>query len=190
MPCVNPQGNLNEYDTIGRLIAVKDNENVLGWEYNKSNQLTAEHQNWATIRHRYDENTGLLNGTKLPDGQWLEYHYNQGQLMGMTLDHQPLATFRWDKQRRECERRQGNGLVNRYDYDNLSRLTHHQIFHGFDFDSQRSPTPLWQQDYGYQADNQLSQIRGNAAREYQYDAIGQLTSVGKPEHHQTLTLGS
>jgi hypothetical protein len=103
----------------------------------------------------------------------------------MTLDHQPLVAFRWDKQGRECERRQGNGLVNRYDYDNLSRLTHHQIFHGFDFDSQRSPTLLWQQDYGYQADNQLSQIRGNAAREYQYDAIGQLTSEGKPEHHQT-----
>ncbi|MWP62379.1 RHS repeat-associated core domain-containing protein [Gilliamella sp. Pas-s25] len=182
-----PDGNIEhyEYDTIGRLIAVKDNDNVLCWEYNKSNQLIAEHQNWATIRHRYDDNTGLLSGTKLPDGQWLEYHYNHGQLLGMTLDHQPLAAFRWDKQGREYERRQGNGLVNRYDYDNLSRLTRHQIFHGFDLDSLPSPTPLWQQDYRYQADNQLSQIRGNSAREYQYDAIGQLTSVGKPKHHQT-----
>jgi RHS repeat-associated protein len=178
-----PDGNIEhyEYDTIGRLIAVKDNENVLGWEYNKSNQLIAEHQNWATIRHRYDENTGLLNGTKLPDGQWLEYHYNQGQLLGMTLDHQPLAAFRWDKQGRECERRQGNGLVNRYQYDPLGQLIAHQRYHGYDISTQTSPTPIWQQQYHYNPNGQLAEITGHQPRRYRYDNADQLHTVTYPE---------
>ncbi|OCG65045.1 RHS repeat domain-containing protein [Gilliamella sp. Fer4-1] len=101
--------------------------------------------------------------------------------MGMTLDHQPLAAFRWDKQGRECERRQGNGLVNRYQYDPLGQLIAHQRYHGYDISTQTSPTPIWQQQYHYNPNGQLAEITGHQPRRYRYDNAGQLHTVTYPE---------
>ncbi|OCG38894.1 hypothetical protein A9G29_10125 [Gilliamella sp. Fer2-1] len=169
------------YNQNGLLTQILDGQSVLGWEYNKVGRLTAEHQNWATIRHRYDENTGLLNGSKLPDGQWLEYYHIHGQLRGMTLDGQSLIGLLYDNAGRECERRQGNGLVNRYQYDPLGQLIAHQRYHGYDISTQTSPTPIWQQQYHYNPNGQLAEITGHQPRRYRYDNAGQLHTVTYPE---------
>ncbi|GKX52739.1 RHS repeat-associated core domain-containing protein [Budvicia aquatica] len=173
------------YDEFGRLKQILDDQNnVLAWEYNQDDQLTAEHQNWATMRHYYDDKTGQLTESKLPDGQMVGYHHLEGQLRGMTLDGNPLAAFNYDNGGRVRERRQGNGLVNRYQYDALGRLTEHLLREGFE----DNPQTLWQQHYGYQSDGELTTIRGSNARDYQYDPVGQLISAGDPqakadEHH-------
>ncbi|OCG37396.1 hypothetical protein A9G29_11470 [Gilliamella sp. Fer2-1] len=169
------------YNQNGLLTQILDGQSVLGWEYNEVGRLTAEHQNWATIRHRYDENTGLLNGSKLPDGQWLEYYHIHGQLRGMTLDGQSLIGLLYDNAGRECERRQGNGLVNRYQYDPLGQLIAHQRYHGYDISTQTSPTPIWQQQYHYNPNGQLAEITGHQPRCYRYDNAGQLHTVTYPE---------
>ncbi|VFS51562.1 RHS repeat-associated core domain-containing protein [Budvicia aquatica] len=173
------------YDEFGQLQQILDDQNnVLAWEYNQNGQLTAEHQSWATMRHYYDDDTGQLRASKLPDGQMIDYRHIDGQLRGMTLDDNPIAAFNYDNGGRVRERRQGNGLVNRYQYDHLGRLTEHLLREGFE----DNPQTLWQQHYGYQADGELTTISGSNAREYQYDPIGQLISAGDPqakadEHH-------
>jgi RHS repeat-associated protein len=169
------------YNQNGLLTQILDGQSVLGWEYNEVGRLTSEHQSWATIRHRYDENTGLLNGSKLPDGQWLEYYHIHGQLRGMTLDGQSLIGLLYDNAGRECERRQGNGLVNRYQYDPLGQLIAHQRYHGYDISPQTSPTPIWQQQYHYNPNGQLAEITGHQPRRYRYDNTGELHTVTYPE---------
>lgn len=170
-----------QYDIQGNLTEVQEGELVLAWEYDATGRLTAEHQNWATLRHRYDKTTGNLSGTCLPDGQWLEYHHRDGQLRGMTLDGQPLAAFNYNNSGREGERRQGNGLINRFQYDGLGRLSRHQLRQGDGFED--NPLTLWQQDYHYQADGELSRVVGHNAKDYHYDAVGRLTSTEQPQHH-------
>ena len=170
------------YDDFGQLTKIKSDQQLLVWEYDIAGRLTAEHQNWATIRHRYHEESGKLSGTRLPDGQWLEYHHRDGQLRGMTLDSQPLAAFDYNNGGRERERRQGNGLINRYQYDDMGRLSQHYLREGMGFDD--NPQILWKQDYRYQADNELSQIIGNNPRNYGYDDIGQLISSSTPDANQ------
>ncbi|MGF6191291.1 hypothetical protein [Serratia sp. 2723] len=59
------------------------------------------------------------SATVSPDGQQLGYHYQHGRVQGITLNEQPLLAFNHDNAGREQERRQGNGLVNRYQYDSL-----------------------------------------------------------------------
>ncbi|GKX53155.1 RHS repeat-associated core domain-containing protein [Budvicia aquatica] len=174
-----------QYDNHGRLSMIQAGKEVLAWEYNRADQLTAEHQNWATLRHYYSKQTGLLTGTKLPDGQKMGYHHIDGQLRGITLDDNPIAAFSYDNSGRERERRQGNGLINRFQYDEMGRLSRHYLREGMGFDD--NPQTLWQQDYQYQSDGELAKIVGNNARDYRYDEVGQLTSVGYPEgnkdHH-------
>ncbi|MBK5143133.1 RHS domain-containing protein [Budviciaceae bacterium BWR-B9] len=171
------------YDRYGQLTKVTDSQdNVLAWEYNQLGQLTAEHTNIATQRYRYDALTGELIMHGLPGGQRLEYRYIEGQLRGMTLDNQPLAAFDYNNSGRERERRQGNGLINRYQYDDMGRLSQHFLREGMGFED--NPQTLWQQDYQYQSDGELAKIVGHNARDYRYDEVGQLTSAGYPEANQ------
>lgn len=173
------------YDGYGRLVEMLEGDSVLAWEYDLVGRLTAEHQNWATLRHRYSPKSGHLDQTQLPDGQIVGYRHIDGLLRGITLDDNPIAAFNYDNSGRERERRQGNGLINRFQYDELGRLSQHYLRQGMGFDD--NPQILWQQDYQYQADGELAKVVGTHARDYQYDDVGQLTSVGYPEankeHH-------
>ena len=106
----------------------------------------------------------------------------------MTLEGQSLIGMFYDSAGRERERRQGNGLINRYHYDELGQLASHQIYRGFDVELNDTPLPVWQQQYQYEPDGQLAQINGNQARHYRYDKLGQLQTVSYPqanreEHH-------
>ncbi|ERK05191.1 Rhs-family protein [Serratia fonticola AU-P3(3)] len=151
----------------------------LAWEYDIANRLVAEHQGWATQRYQYDPHSGLLKGSRLPDGQQLGYHYQHGRVQGITLNEQPLLAFNHDNAGREQERRQGNGLVNRYQYDSLGRRVEHRLQGPGEMGLQ----PLWEQHYRYQAQGELASITGNAPREYGYDARGQLLSAQFPGSH-------
>lgn len=176
-----PDGQVEQYDydALGRLIAVNDGQTPLAWEYDIANRLVAEHQGWATQRYQYDPHSGLLKGSRLPDGQQLGYHYQHGRVQGITLNEQPLLAFNHDNAGREQERRQGNGLVNRYQYDSLGRMVEHRLQGPGEMGLQ----PLWEQHYRYQAQGELASITGNAPREYGYDARGQLLSAQFPGSH-------
>ena len=99
----------------------------------------------------------------------------------MTLEGQSLIGMFYDSAGRERERRQGNGLINRYHYDELGQLASHQIYRGFDVELNDTPQPVWQQQYQYEPDGQLAQINGNQARHYRYDKLGQLQTVSYPQ---------
>lgn len=172
-----PDGKEEEYryDEAGRLSEVLDGENPLAWQYDAAGRLEAEHQSWATMRYRYDEDTGRLTGIKQPNGQWQEFHYQHGKLQASSLEGQPLTAYGYDHHQRLQQLRQGNRLVNSFQYDPLGRLSQHSL---------REPgaTPEedrlhWQQQYAYQADGELTSIEGNDARQYHYNATGALTSV-------------
>ncbi|UAN62452.1 RHS repeat-associated core domain-containing protein [Serratia sp. JSRIV006] len=172
-----PDGKEEEYryDEAGRLSEVLDDENPLAWQYDAAGRLEAEHQSWATMRYRYDEDTGRLNGIKQPNGQWQEFHYQHGKLQASSLEGQPLTAYGYDHHQRLQQLRQGNRLVNRFQYDLLGRLSLHSL---------REPGIIpeedrlhWQQQYAYQADGELASIEGNDARQYHYNTTGALTSV-------------
>ncbi|EED8424912.1 RHS repeat protein [Salmonella enterica subsp. enterica serovar Losangeles] len=168
------------YDRHGQLTRVQDSAgNVLAWEYDECSRLTAEHQNWATLRHQYDEHTGRHTGTRLPDGQQVGYHWREGQIWGVTLDHQPLTAFRYDNCGRLTERRQHNMLTTRFRYDDRGRLSSNRVLERL-HEAPHSQL-RWQQDYRYTSDSELVDIRGSNEREYQYDANGRLTSAIEPE---------
>lgn len=168
------------YDRHGQLTRVQDSAgNVLAWEYDECSRLTAEHQNWATLRHQYDEHTGRHTGTRLPDGQQVGYHWREGQIWGVTLDRQPLTAFRYDNCGRLTERRQHNMLTTRFSYDDRGRLSSNRVLERLH--EETHPLTRWQQDYRYTPDSELVDIRGSNEREYQYDANGRLTSAIEPE---------
>ena len=81
----------------------------------------------------------------------------------MTLEGQSLIGMFYDSAGRERERRQGNGLINRYYYDELGQLASHQIYRGFDVELNDTPLLVWQQQYQYEPDGQFAQINGNQA---------------------------
>lgn len=172
------------YDN-GKLVKVTDGQSVLAWEYDKVGRLIAEHQNWATIRHRYDEISNLLSGTKLPDGQYLEYYYQHGQLRGMSLDGESLVATVYDAMGRQIERRQGNGLINHYQYNKLGQLISHQLHRVLDMITDNSHISMWQQHYRYEADGQLAEVYGSQPCRYGYDEIGQLSTVSYLGAEQT-----
>ncbi|EHG6663814.1 RHS repeat protein [Salmonella enterica subsp. enterica serovar Nigeria] len=168
------------YDRHGQLTRVQDSAgNVLAWEYDECSRLTAEHQNWATLRHQYDEYTGQHTGTRMPDGQMVGYHWREGQIWGVTLDRQPLTAFRYDNCGRLTERRQHNMLTTRFSYDDRGRLSSNRVLERL-HEAPHSQL-RWQQDYRYTPDSELVDIRGSNEREYQYDANGRLTSAIEPE---------
>ncbi|MFC0228837.1 RHS repeat-associated core domain-containing protein [Serratia aquatilis] len=175
-----PDGKEEEYryDEAGRLSEVLDGENPLAWQYDAAGRLEAEHQSWATIRYRYDEDTGRLTGIKQPNGQWQEFHYQHGKLQASSLEGQPLTAYGYDPHQRLQQLRQGNRLVNTFGYDPLGRLSQHSLH-----EVGTSPEEnllRWQQRYAYQADGELARIEGDDARQYHYSASGALTSVNYP----------
>lgn len=107
-------------DPMGRLSEVLDGENPLAWQYDEAGRLEAEHQSWATMRYRYDEDTGRLTGIKQPNGQWQEFHYQHGKLQASSLEGQPLTAYGYDHHQRLQQLRQGNRLVNSFQYDPLA----------------------------------------------------------------------
>ncbi|WP_337049425.1 RHS repeat-associated core domain-containing protein [Serratia fonticola] len=172
-----PDGKEEEYryDEAGRLSEILDGQNPLAWQYDAAGRLEAEHQSWATMRYRYDEDTGRLTGIKQPNGQWQEFHYQHGKLQASSLEGQPLTAYGYDHHQRLQQLRQGNRLVNRFQYDHRNRLSLHSLLEpGTMPEDDRLH---WQQQYAYQADGELASIEGNDARQYHYNATGALTSV-------------
>ena len=150
------------YDRNGRLVEAGNSDARLQWFYDPAGNLTREHQHYvegaltAVWQHGYDELNQRV-ATIRPDGhvtRWLTY--GSGHVHGLLIDGQDILGFERDDLHREIAREQGNGLIQKQNYDPAGRLLEQQI----------------------------SQTRRGARgatgirRSYQYDKAGQLTAIG------------
>lgn len=173
-----------QYNDQGKLLLVDDGERPLFFEYDKLGQLTAEHQDFATLRYGYDDQ-GRLSKMKLPDGNRLSYHYQVGSLLnGIDLNGEPLTRHSY-QHGQETLRQQGR-TQSHYIYDEQGRLTQQQLTFGH---SQHANTRihisnnprnvLQQRDYQYGSTGLLAEISDSRKGKvwYDYDPLDRLIAV-------------
>ncbi|WP_192558459.1 RHS repeat-associated core domain-containing protein [Pseudomonas allokribbensis] len=148
------------YDNNGNLVMACNEQSRLQWFHDPAGNLVREHQHYlgldkpqvAVWQHEYD----VLNqriATVRPDGHrvsWLTY--GSGHLLGMRLDEHDLIGYERDDLHREVARHQGNRLLQTQTW---------------------SPTGRLQEQLLTRADDKSTLLK----REYQYDAVGQLTDI-------------
>ncbi|MGP5531138.1 hypothetical protein ACTXMK_04945 [Psychrobacter celer] len=157
---VNPNSRTHlAYDASGRLI-----QETLINHLTQNGQYQARQQ---TLAHSYDE-IGNRVATTLPDGKVIhQLYYGSGHLYNQSLhdpstdQHIELRHSERNKLHQEITRQQG-GLDSHYTYDPMGRLTKQRsTAHSTNYDSKYSKT-----------DEHLT-----IARDYHYDALGQLTHL-------------
>nr|WP_315403945.1 RHS repeat-associated core domain-containing protein [uncultured Pseudomonas sp.] len=166
------------YDGNGRLIQAINAASKLQWFHDEAGNLVREHQHYlatgtpmvAVWQHEYDA-LNLRTSTTRPDGHkvsWLTY--GSGHLLGMTVDQHELLAYERDDLHREVVRHQGNRLSQTQAWDPAGRLQEQLL------GSQDGKSTLLKREYQYDAVGQLTDIhdtrRGHLA--YQYDPIGRL----------------
>ena len=156
------------YDRHGQLTQVDDGVWPLAFEYDRGGNLVAEHQGWASSYFKHDA-MGQLAQWRLPDGNRLDYHYQNGALSGVDLNgneltrHQMLAGL-------EMRRSQG-ALAQQYEYDEQGRLTALRL--------QRGQRTARERRYGYDQTGNLQRIDDSAQGKsiYRYDPLDRLLEV-------------
>ncbi|MGY3942930.1 polymorphic toxin type 46 domain-containing protein [Aeromonas tecta] len=181
------------YDQYGQLTRVDDGVWPLAFEYDRGGNLVAEHQGWATSYFKHDA-MGQLAQWRLPDGNRLDYHYQDGALSGIDLNgseltrHQVAAGL-------EMRRRQG-ALTQQYEYDEQGRLTALRLHRGQQVSRERrygydrsgnllrvndsaqvaAGNPQGEQHYRYDPLDRLLEVRGELTERFMHDPAGNLLS--------------
>ncbi|WP_349921887.1 RHS repeat-associated core domain-containing protein [Aeromonas veronii] len=181
------------YDAYGQLIRVDDGAWPLAFEYDKGGNLTAEHQGWASSYFQHDA-MGQLAHWRLPDGNRLDYQYQDGDLWGVDLNgseltrHQIAAGL-------EMRRRQG-ALTQQYEYDEQGRLSALRLQRGQQVARERrygydrsgnllkvddsalvtAGNPRGEQHYRYDPLDRLLEVRGELTERFMHDPAGNLLS--------------
>ncbi|MCG8295374.1 RHS repeat-associated core domain-containing protein, partial [Pseudomonas entomophila] len=166
------------YDRNGNLIQAINAASKLQWFHDEAGNLTREHQYYlgtevpmvAVWQHEYD----VLNNrvaTVRPDGHKVSVlTYGSGHVLGMTLDQHELLGYERDDLHREVVRHQGNQLMQTQAWDPAGRLQEQLL------GSHDGQSTLLKRQYQYDAVGQLTDIhdtrRGHLA--YRYDPVGRL----------------
>ncbi|MFF7106231.1 RHS repeat-associated core domain-containing protein [Pseudomonas sichuanensis] len=166
------------YDGNGNLIQAINAASKLQWFHDGAGNLTREHQYYfgtevpmvAVWQHEYDA-LNLRTATIRPDGHKISVlTYGSGHVLGMTLDHHELLAYERDDLHREVARHQGNQLMQTQSWDPAGRLQEQLL------GSHDGKSTLLKRQYQYDAVGQLTDIhdtrRGHLA--YQYDPVGRL----------------
>ncbi|MDO6528204.1 DUF6531 domain-containing protein, partial [Motilimonas sp. 1_MG-2023] len=170
------------YDTQGNLISVDDGERPLHWQYDLNGQLIAEHQSWASQYYDYDP-LGRVKRWQLPDGQQVDYEFQQGQLAGINLNGEVLTQHLF-RHGQEVKRSQG-ALTSEYQYDEQGRLTQHAQLQQL-LQMGASATIKQQRQYQYDVAGNLTQVTDSLKgdRQYHYDPLARLSHVrGNIDEH-------
>ncbi|AVD82340.1 type IV secretion protein Rhs [Pseudomonas sp. SWI6] len=166
------------YDGNGKLIQAINADSKLQWFHDEAGNLTREHQYYlktavpmvAVWKHEYDA-LNLRTATIRPDGHKVStLTYGSGHVLGMTLDQHELLAYERDALHREVVRHQGNQLMQTQAWDPAGRLQEQWL------GSHDGKSTLLKRQYQYDAVGQLTDIhdtrRGHLA--YQYDPVGRL----------------
>jgi RHS repeat-associated protein len=167
------------YDSFNRLRLVDDGHWPLAYGYDEVGRLTEEYQGFASLFYGYD-NAGNLTRQRLPDGNLLAYHYQQGQVSRIDLNGRILSEHQY-RGERETRRITGE-VVSEFDYDAQQRLRHQRATAVVQAELEGDApdvTPVMQRRYEYDPAGNLTQIldphKGN--REYRYDKQHRLTEA-------------
>ena len=171
------------YDAKGRITETYNQHQYLQFKYNALGQLIQEHHSdlnpqkeripasMVDIHYRIDS-TGLRSGMALPDGQNIEYEYdNFGQLTRIHRNGRKLSEIERDLLGREVLRQQG-ALLTQSKYDPHGRLlAQHSV-------NQQNKTSPIHREYGYDQFGNLSSLTdGGEETRYIYDMVNRLKRV-------------
>ena len=155
------------YDSRGRLISERQTVHDPATQ-----ALLWQHE----TKQAYSEQ-GLMNRFKpdnLPPVAWLTY--GSGYLAGMKFGDTPLMDFTRDRLHRETQRTFGDYELTTA-WTPAGQLQHHHL-----------SLPQLNRDYGWNADGQLTGIRGaHEQRDYRYDGAGRLLSTQITSAQHTLS---
>ena len=157
------------YDLLGNLIGVDDGRWPLAYTYDVLGRLTTEHQGWATTGYRYDA-MGYITAQLLPDGQRIDYDFQQGRLQQVNFNGHCLTQHQYQASGLEISRTQG-ALSSHFQYDETGRLSEHRV-------SQAQQQTLFRR-YQYNRSGNLTQVNDNlrGVTQYHYDPLDRLTQV-------------
>ncbi len=169
------------YDVMGRIAEAHNIYRQLSFAYNLAGDLIGERQDRDIIEHQYDEKTGALAATILPDGRQLNFDYNQHhQLRELKMDGRVLTQYQYDHFGRE-QRRQCGQLTIDKDYDPAGRLIQQKAYK-----ASLGAGALIQRNYGYNAMGQLisKDDLQRGQQRYQYGVRYQLTGIDHIDREQ------
>ncbi len=171
------------YDKNGRLTETYNEHQYLTFKYDKFGNLVNEHhcdlEPGKTARFDRILSTavdigyqtqwpGIRSGLTLPDGQQIDYQFDELRLKEIQLNGNIITQIHHDAFGRETARQQGS-LTTQTDYDPMGRLIKQQAV------NQASKQNIIQRDYAYDQNNNLSYLKdGNVETHYLYDELNRL----------------
>ena len=183
----NPAQEFNRYlyDPVGRLKETYNQHQYLAFQYDSRGQLIHEHHSDLNAQRQrisntmvdihYERNaTGQLKKLQLPQGQTIDYQYdNNDRLRKALFNGTALTTIERDAFGFERNRQQG-ALTTYSDYDPMGRLTKQRTEH------QQQKAGVIQREYQYDPFGNLSVFKDGISKEnswevrYVYDMVDRL----------------
>jgi RHS repeat-associated protein len=164
------------YDTHGNLTSTNDASGTTTFSYDNANQIArVTYPNGRFLAYSYDS-AGRRSRLQNQDGFASNYFYDKnGRLERLTDVNDALVVrYEYDAVGRLEKEAKGNGTYSTYEYDNAGQLTH--LVH---YGSNGSTNSRF--DYAYNVQSLVSSMTTlEGTTTYEYDAIGQLTSVSLP----------
>ena len=171
------------YDILGRVTQANNHQRTLAWHYNPLGQVTDAYQDEHRLVHHYDP-IGQRIGTELPNGDHLEYQFDQNQqFTGLLRNRESLIQLDRDIAGRELLRTLNNQLETQSHYDPQGRLTAQTTLKQNAQRQNGAIDPvISQRQYHYNTEGQLSQIDDahKGSTHYLYDPLDRLTQVNGP----------
>lgn len=169
------------YDGNGNMVLATNDQSRLLWFYDSAGNLIREHQHYQDLdaplvaiwRHEYDALNQCVATTR-PDGHrvsWLTY--GSGHLLALKLDDHELVGYERDDLHREVARYQGNRLRQTQKWDPAGRLQEQLLGRSDD------NSTLLKRQYQYDAVGQLTELNDTrrGPLTYRYDPVGRLISA-------------
>lgn len=159
------------YDDLSRLLTAVNAAGTVTFTYDNRGRLATEEDVFGhDLEYTYDA-AGRRTGLELDSTPHTSYTYdNANRLTTLTDEASNDFTFAYDNANRLTSRVMPNGITSTYTYDNMSRLK--RLKH------ENTSTTLYDDQFTYNAANQIGQIAGLAAtKNYTYDNINRLTGM-------------
>ena len=182
------------YDSVGRMTQAINADADVALRYDAIGQLLEEEtragMDITVLRHAYDE-LGNRIRTVLPDGRVLNnLFYGSGHLHQINLDGEVITDIERDRTHQALSRSQG-ALTSRFRYDAAGRLLSQVAALGTlmpgtaagQIGTGEGAAPVIARDYQYDAAGNLLSIddRRHGRTTYSYDVIGRILSAVQPQ---------
>jgi RHS repeat-associated protein len=183
------------YDAVGQMLSRRHDGEEDTWTYDEAGNVATSSGKSLSVSCQYDSRdrmvqisytekglayghsydlAGRMTSVKYPEGETLEYKYNQtGRLTELVDSKQGTIRVEYDSEGKRTRQVWPNGLSTKWEYDSGDRLT------GI-LPEQTKKVPSITYTYDLR-DNRLTMNRSDSGiNRYQYDAISQLTKAELP----------